>query len=161
MDETPLWMDMPGDTTVERQGTKSVPVRHEKLRFTVVLAARASGKKLKPFVVFKGIRVVAELNSVPGVVVALSSNGWMNEKLTIDWVKRVWGTLSFEKRLPVWDAYRCHMMDNVKHKVNRITKTDISLCMIPAVEKTVLVSNHGSTFSVHERARISPESVSL
>ena len=122
MDETPLWMDMPGDTTVERQGTKFVPVRtrgHEKVRFTIVLAAMASGKKLKPFVVFKGVRVVAELNSVPGVVVALSRNGWMNEKLTIDWVK-VWGTLSFEKRLLVWDAYRCHMMDCVKHEVNRV-----------------------------------------
>ena len=134
MDEmqTPLWMDMPGDTTVERQGTKSVPVRttgHEKVRFTVVLAAMASGKKLKLFVVFKGVRIVAELNSVPGIVVALSSNGWMNEKLTIDWVKRVWGTLSFEKRLLIWDAYRCHMMDSVKHEVNRVTNTDI--CMIP------------------------------
>ena len=62
---------------------------------------------------------VAELNSVPGIVVALSRNGWKNEKLTIDWMK-VWGTLSFEKRLLVWDAYRCHMMDSVKHEVNRV-----------------------------------------
>ena len=89
----------------------------------------ASDKKLKPFVVFKGVRVVAELNSVPGVVVALSSNGWMREKLTIDWVKRVWGTLRFEKRLLIWDAYRCHMMDSVKDEVNKVTNTDI--CMIP------------------------------
>ena len=117
MDETPLWMDMHGDTTVERQVTKTAPLRatgHEKVRFTVVLAAITSSKKLKPFVAYKGIRVVAEFNSVPGVVVALSSNGWMNEKLTTDWVKRVWGALSFEKRLLVWDAYRYHMMDSVK-----------------------------------------------
>ena len=46
MDEMPLWMDMPGDTTVERIGMRSIPVRstgHKKARFTVVLAATANG----------------------------------------------------------------------------------------------------------------------
>ena len=55
MDETPLWMDMPGNTTVERKGTKSVPIRttgHAKVWFSVVLAAMANGRKLKPFVFF-------------------------------------------------------------------------------------------------------------
>ena len=87
MDETPLWMDMPADTTVERQGMKSVPVcstGHEKVRFTIVVAAIENGKKLKPLIVFKGVCVVAELNRVPRVV-ALSRNGWMNEELTKDW----------------------------------------------------------------------------
>ena len=63
MDETPLWMDMPGNTTVERQGMKYVPVRttdHENVRFTV-LAAMANGIKLKPFIVLKGVWLVAEL----------------------------------------------------------------------------------------------------
>ena len=35
MDETPLWIDMPGDTTVKRQGMKSIPVcltGYEKVR---------------------------------------------------------------------------------------------------------------------------------
>ena len=41
----------------------------------------------------------------------------------------MWGTLSFEKRLLIWDAYRCHMMDSVKHEVNKVTNADI--CMIP------------------------------
>lgn len=94
MDETPLWLDMPGETTVARTGGRSVPIRttgHDKGRFTVVLAAMADGRKLKPFVVFKGVRPVAELMRVQGVVVAFSKNGWMNEVLTKDWVDRVWG----------------------------------------------------------------------
>ena len=69
-----------------------MPIRttgHEKIRFAVAFAAMADGRKLNPFVVFKGVRLIAELNSMPGVVAALSKNGWMNEKLTIDWVKRV------------------------------------------------------------------------
>ena len=85
MDETPLWLDMPGETTITRVGEQSVPIRttgHEKARFTVVLAAMADGRKLKPFVVFKGVRPIPEIMSTPGVVMALSKNGWMNEELT-------------------------------------------------------------------------------
>ena len=52
MDETPLWFDMPGDTTVTHTGEQSVPIRttgHDKGRYTVVLAAMADGRKLKPY----------------------------------------------------------------------------------------------------------------
>ena len=81
-------MDMPGNITVEWLGMRSLPVQimgHKKDWFTV-LAAMANGRKLMPFVMFKGVRLIAELNSVPGVV-PLSKNGWMNEMLTINWVK--------------------------------------------------------------------------
>ena len=86
MDETHLWLDMPGATTITDSGEGSVPVRitgHEKNRFTVCLSAMADGRKLKPYVVFKGKRQIRELQKVPGVVVVLSSNGWMNEDLTL------------------------------------------------------------------------------
>ncbi len=109
MDETPLWLDMPGDTTVSRVGERSISIRttgHDKGRFTVVLAAMADWRKLKPFVVFKGVRIIPELTRVRGVVVVLSRNGWMNEALTIQWVDSVWGNFSFNSRLLVWDAYR-------------------------------------------------------
>ena len=94
MDKIPLWLDMPGGTTVAGTGGRSIPICttcHGKGRFIVVLAAMADGRKLKPFVVFKGIRPVAELMRVPRVVVAFSRNQWMNEVLTKDWVDRVWG----------------------------------------------------------------------
>ena len=58
MDETLLWLDIPGDTTITRSSVRSVPIRttgHEKGQFTVSLAAMADGQKLKPFVVFKGV----------------------------------------------------------------------------------------------------------
>ena len=109
MDETPLWLDMPGDTTDASLGNHSVPIHttgHNKGRFTVVLSAMADGMKLKPFVVFKGVRPIAELHSIPGVVVAMSPNGWMNEALTAEWVKKVWGCLSFSCRFLVWNSYR-------------------------------------------------------
>ena len=71
MDETPCWLDMPGETTVEHVGTRSVPLRttgNEKSRFTVVLFAMAVGRKLKPFIVLKGVRPIAELDQISGVV---------------------------------------------------------------------------------------------
>ena len=109
MDEIPLWLDMPGGTTISRVGERTVSVRntgHNNGRFTVILAAMADGRKVKPFVVFKKVRAVAELERVQGVVVSMSKNGRMNEELIIKWLDKVWGRLSFQNRLLVWDAFR-------------------------------------------------------
>ena len=95
---------MPGETTVEHVGARSVPLRttgNEKSRFTVVLAATADGRKLKPYVVLKGACPIAELARISGVVVEYSRNGWMNEQLTIDWVMCVWGSFK------LWQANSC------------------------------------------------------
>ena len=53
MEETAVWFDMPGLTTIESVGTNDVPLDttgHEKNCITVALTAKASGDKLKPFV---------------------------------------------------------------------------------------------------------------
>ena len=55
----------------------------------------AGGKKLNPFVVFKGVRPIAEMMIVQGVVMTFSRNSWMNEALTKDWVDQVWTSLNF------------------------------------------------------------------
>ena len=113
MDETACWMDMPGDTTIAPTGSRSVPLKtsgHEKDHFTVILTAKANGTKLKPYVVFKGkgTWLIKSLQLIPEIIVRFSSNGWMNDKLTIDYLHSILGTFSFTKRLLVWDAYRCH-----------------------------------------------------
>jgi hypothetical protein len=139
MDETPLWLDMPGDTTVAEVGQRSIPIRttgHDKGRFTVILTALADGKKLKPFIVFKGVRIVQELSRFPGAVVMMSRNGWMNEELTIQYLDKVWGHLSFVRRLLIWDAYRCHMTEKVRKHVDKQTKTD--MCILPGGTTSLL-----------------------
>ena len=55
-----------------------------------------------------------ELASIPGVVVAATRNGWMNENLTSDWVEKVWTNFSFAKRMLVWDSFKCHISDERK-----------------------------------------------
>ena len=77
MDETVCWFEMPSDTTVASTGSRSVPLKttsHEKGHFTVILSARADGKKLKPSIVFKGTctRLLKELEKLPGLVFEFS-----------------------------------------------------------------------------------------
>ena len=76
MDETPLCLNMPGDTTVARVGEHPITIRttgHDKGRFTVILTALADGRKLKPFFVFKGVCLIQELARFPGAVVCMSN----------------------------------------------------------------------------------------
>lgn len=105
---------MSGETTVSRAGERTISIRttgHDKGHFTVALAAMADGRKLKQYVVFKGVRPVVELAKIPGVVVAYSRNGWLDEELMKDWISRGWGVLSFNQCFLVWDAYKCHITD--------------------------------------------------
>lgn len=62
MRRTPLWFDIPGAVTITNTFRPEVPIPttgHNKGQFTAVLA---DGRKLKPYVVFKGVRHVAERN---------------------------------------------------------------------------------------------------
>lgn len=123
MDETPMYFDMPGNTTVDKVGTKTVTVKttgHEKQHFTVVLACRADGKKLLPMVIFKRKNMPKE-TFVPGVVVKVHPKGWMDETLTRVWLDEVYmkrpGALLKPKSLLVWDMFRAHCCDSVKEKL--------------------------------------------
>ena len=125
MDKTACYMDMPSDTTIDIRGAKSVSLKttgHEKDHFTVILSARADGKKLKPFIVFKGkgTRLIKELSKIKGVVVKFSDNGWMNDKLTAVYLQAILGTLSFGKRLLVWDAYKCHTSEATRRETSKL-----------------------------------------
>ena len=117
MDETAIWSDMPSPTTIAPVGAKSIPLLttgHEKQRTTVALTALANGQKLPPYVIFKGKRLPSDLKGVRGVIIAVSPNGWMTEELVIDYLNRVWGQFSFNKRLLVWDSLRAHITDRIK-----------------------------------------------
>ena len=86
IDETAIWYDMPGATTITVKRTNFVPLLttgHEKQHITVCLSAMANGRKIKPLVFFKGKRFPNELKGVSDVIVKLSHNGRMNEDLTL------------------------------------------------------------------------------
>lgn len=107
-------------------GSKCVAVKttgHDKDQFTVILTAgRADGKKTKPFVVFKrkGTRLIKELQTIPGIIVQFSGNEWMNDELTSLYLKSVIGSLSFQKRIMIWDAYKFHTSEATRKELERL-----------------------------------------
>ena len=59
MDETPVWLEMPGKYTLDFVGADDVTVKsmgQEKKRYTVKLAGLADGTKLPPMVLLPGVR---------------------------------------------------------------------------------------------------------
>ena len=131
MDEIPVWNDTVSSTTVNKSGTKDVPPKktgHEKVRVSVCLAARGDGTKLKPFVVFAGVK--HELKALHEEYkrqcsVASSSNGWMNEELALLWVNKIVGAFSFNKRLLAWDSYEAHMTESVSWNIKEISMENV------------------------------------
>ena len=118
MDETPVWLEPVGTTTVEVKGAKQVPIKttgHEKVRFTVILTARADGTKCKPYVLIPRRRPILELENLRGLVFNYSGQSWMNDELTADYLHKVIGRFAFGKRLLVWDSFRCHLSQNTKN----------------------------------------------
>ena len=117
MDETAIWADMPGLTTIAPIGTKSVPLLttgHEKLRISVCYTALADGKKLPPLVVFKGKHMPLELQTIPDIVVIMTDNGWMNQESTLVYLNKVWDNFAVERRMLVWDSFRAYITEATK-----------------------------------------------
>ena len=123
MDETPIWADMPSETTVEIQGSKIVPIKstgHEKQQITVCLAVKADGSKMKLFIVIPGKKMKSKVAAVKGAIVKCSPNRWMNDELTRVWFEEVWGSLAYGKRFLVWDSSKWHISDKMKETVRKM-----------------------------------------
>lgn len=146
-DQTPVYFEMPYDTTVHKKGEKQVTIRtggNEKQRCTVMLSITADGRKLPPYVVFKR-KTLPKIpgNGTHGVIVQVQEAGWMNTTLIEDWIKRVWmrrpGALLKKKCLLVLDSFRGHTTEEVK-KILKKGNTDLAI--IPGGLTSVLQPLH-------------------
>ena len=77
---------------------------------------------------FKGQRFPNELNNFQCAIIMLSPNGWMNETLTVEWVKQIWGPPQTKKRMLVWDSYKCHISASMKKAVQN---TNTIMAVVP------------------------------
>lgn len=131
MDETPIFFDMVGNSTVEKKGTKTIQIRttgNDKNRFTCVLTVLADGTKLTPMVIFKGKMLPKNLPF--NIVVKMQEKGWMNEDLMKVWFQEVWEKhfKSDEKTLLIMDSFEGHKTKSIKEKCQEM---NIDLAIIP------------------------------
>lgn len=133
-DETPVYFEMPLDTTIEKTGSSSVSVLtggNTKLCVTVLLCALADGTQLRPYVILKR-KTLPKIHLPAGVVVRAHENAWMNSDLFVDWVKTVWekrpGAMLAKRSMLVLDSFRGHTTEEVK---DRLSRNGTDLVVIP------------------------------
>ena len=120
MDETPLFADNMGKRTLDVKGAKEVRLRktgNSKKFQTLVLSINMDGSKNKPCIVFKGKGNTAEarvLKHREDIAVFFSDNGWMNTELTKKWIQAIFGENAQQKKLLIWDSFKCHYEKSVK-----------------------------------------------
>ncbi|CAG8663244.1 10030_t:CDS:2 [Dentiscutata erythropus] len=84
-DKTPMWFDMPRNSTYDFKGIHEVPIKttgSDKLQFTVVLGYMASGVKLPPIVIFK-LKKKPKDQFLRDIIVAAASHANMKADLMI------------------------------------------------------------------------------
>jgi hypothetical protein len=130
-DETPMFFDMPANTTVDTKGSKSVLVKttgHEKLRITVMLSVLADGRKLTPFVILRRKNLPKE--KLPTrIIFKCYEKGRFTEELMVEWLKEVWhtrpGALLNKRQMLILDAFKGHLTEEVKTVASNLLNTDL------------------------------------
>ncbi len=82
MDETPLWFDLPSNTTIDHKEAKTVSIHttgHIRSSFTVILGCMADGTKLPAVCIFK-LKNIPKENFPYGIHIRTNEKGWTNEK---------------------------------------------------------------------------------
>ena len=85
-DETAVWFDSVGNTTIEKTGSKEAEMfttGHDKQNITVGLCASSAGNKKLPYIICRGKGNTAEdkhLKARKDIEVNYSDNGWFNTK---------------------------------------------------------------------------------
>ena len=105
---------------------------HEKVRVTVCLTAAADGRKLKPMIVFKGTKrelILLNQECKGRCFIASSASGWMNEDLTLNFVKKIClPRLRLENGCWHGTLLRAVMVESVKETLNSVK---VHMAIIP------------------------------
>ena len=117
--------------TIAEKGAKTVSIvaPASANQCTVMLGCSFSGKKLPPYVVWKGTdtgQIAAECckpvenGLAPGITYAVQCKAWMDEARVLDWIERVWKPHTMQLTghyLLVWDSFMAHVTAAVKMKL--------------------------------------------
>ena len=136
-DETAVWLDASAGKCIEDRGAKEVGVLttgHEKLRITVMLTARADGKKMLPFVIMPrkipDPKVVAKFRN--RLNLCWKNSKWFDNDITKEYLEKSFGGLNFFKQkqrsLLIWDRFASHMSDST---IKCMEKLDMDSFLVP------------------------------
>ena len=100
VDETPMCMNLPLDSTITNQGKKDINILtygKEKVRLSIVLAIAGNGNKLKPLIICKGKKngikekKLQNLDTVKkgNIIVKTQENSWYDADIFKYWINEV------------------------------------------------------------------------
>ena len=133
MDETPMWFDLPSNTTINQKSAKTVNIRitsHEHTSFTVVLGCMADGTKLPAVCIFK-LKNIPKEKFPRGIYIRVNEKGWVNEQEMLWWIETVWTSrnpFGNPRSMLVLDSFRGHIVESVK---NRLKEKNTNMAVIP------------------------------
>jgi len=105
---------------------KSLRLVLKKIRFTGLVAASASGRRLMPALIVKGPSV--DIHPLSNHVQLVNKVSWMNGELFKRWIEYAFPVLFSSKKLLVFDSARSHLSRIVKDYLH---SRGILFCVIP------------------------------
>ena len=133
MDQTPIFFTCHSKKILKWKGTKSVHIltsRNDTKRATLAVFVFADRSNLPPILIFKGTQngqiAKKELsNFPPGCKYFCQENGWMDERVMIEWIENIFKpfietALENVVPLPVLDSYQCDMMTSVVETIQQL-----------------------------------------
>ena len=144
VDQTPVPFSMTPKTTLNEQGSRTVNVHSSTgstMQLTLAVFVTASGKKLTPYIIFKGklnrciVREFSKINSryPENAHFTVQDSAWMDEQCCLEWVEKCvkpWAESAPEGiiQLLFLDSYKCHQQASV---VNSIAELGVEVQFIP------------------------------
>ena len=127
MDETPCYLDMSFETTIDFTGNKNIDIKtdgREKYRISVILSVAGDGTKLPPLVIFKGEEgktIEKSLNTLyyvknKKIFVHCQREGWCTSEIFAYWINEIF--LPYENEI----SEKCLLiMDNASSHISNTT----------------------------------------
>ena len=133
MDETPTYIDMLTNRTIDIRGAKTIDLQHTghiKSRFTVVLTIAANGYRLPTYVILRKLKKPpSNLFTNDNIIIATSDSGFMSSELMQDYVNRIIKPyIDANKCLLILDDFSAHKTD---FAIQYMTSNNILPFLIP------------------------------
>ncbi len=126
-DETNMYFSPQPTSTYAPRGSKTVSIKgaDSSSRCTIMLGASLTGKKLPPFVIFKGKndrtghikRELARRDGYPdGIEFGVQGRAWMDAALMLEWIEKIWKPCTLYNKISylILDECRSHMTAEVR-----------------------------------------------